>query len=161
LIISALKKELRRFGLKVIPRRKAIPILKHIFTETHPGCLLIFFFNFITKSECKKFSVCDVGDAETNSQSLSQNSDDVEDDNNDFPEETLVEDIVRSRLKSSLTKLNYSSCTQICSQAPSNDPVELGKEIVKFIKNDPTLNRQCLMFEPIWLEDFYSDFKKV
>ena len=38
MLSPALRQELRRFGLKVIPRRKAIPLLKHIYEETHPVC---------------------------------------------------------------------------------------------------------------------------
>ena len=32
-----LRKELRKYGLKVIPRRKALPLLDHIYKETHPS----------------------------------------------------------------------------------------------------------------------------
>ena len=38
MLSPGLRQELRRFGLKVIPRRKAIPLLKHIYEETHPEC---------------------------------------------------------------------------------------------------------------------------
>merc|ERR1712061_968789 len=31
--------------------------------------------------------------------------------------------------------------------------------VVKFIQMDPLLYRKCLTYEPIWLEDFFSDFK--
>ena len=37
MLSPALQQELQRFGLKVIPRRKAVPLLKHIFEETHPS----------------------------------------------------------------------------------------------------------------------------
>ena len=36
MLSPALRQELRKFGLKVIPRRKAVPLLKHIYEETHP-----------------------------------------------------------------------------------------------------------------------------
>ena len=38
MLSPALRQELRRFGLKVIPRRKAVPLLRHIYEETHPLC---------------------------------------------------------------------------------------------------------------------------
>ena len=38
MLSPALRQELRRFGLKVIPRRKAVPLLRHIYEETHPSC---------------------------------------------------------------------------------------------------------------------------
>ena len=37
MLSPALQQELQKFGLKVIPRRKAVPLLKHIYEETHPG----------------------------------------------------------------------------------------------------------------------------
>ena len=36
MLSPALRLELRRFGLKVIPRRNAVPLLKHLYEETHP-----------------------------------------------------------------------------------------------------------------------------
>jgi hypothetical protein len=36
MLSPALRIELRRFGLKVIPRRNAVPLLRHIYEETHP-----------------------------------------------------------------------------------------------------------------------------
>ena len=37
MLSPALRIELRRFGLKVLPRRNAVPLLKHIYEETHPS----------------------------------------------------------------------------------------------------------------------------
>lgn len=36
MLSPALRGELRRFGLKAIPRRKAVQILSHIYEQTHP-----------------------------------------------------------------------------------------------------------------------------
>ena len=72
-----LRQELRRFGLKVIPKTKAVPLLKHIFDETHPKVRRKV--NFIVEEE-----------EEDEMTPLSQESN-----NSDFPEETIVtEDIV-------------------------------------------------------------------
>merc|ERR1712111_5006 len=38
----------------------------------------------------------------------------------------------------------------------SND---LHGDVIKFIQNDPELHRQCLTYEPIWLEKFFDSFK--
>ena len=35
MISPALRRELKRFGLKVIPKNKAVQILEHIYHETH------------------------------------------------------------------------------------------------------------------------------
>ena len=37
MLSPALQQELQKFGLKVIPRQKAVPLLRHIYEETHPG----------------------------------------------------------------------------------------------------------------------------
>ena len=36
---------------------------------------------------------------------------------------------------------------------------DLHSDVIKFIQNDPELHRQCLTYEPIWLEQFFDSFK--
>ena len=68
MLSPALRKELRKFGLKVIPRRKALPLLKHIYEETHPQVR-------------KKVEF---------SEELPNSSQESNDDSFDFPEESII-----------------------------------------------------------------------
>lgn len=113
MLSPALRIELRKFGLKVIPRRKAVPLLKHIFQETHP--------------ECRR-QVEFAQDELSSSQESSAE---------DLPEESIL--------------LNESG--------HERDNGDLHSRLIQFIKDDPRLHRQALMYEPIWLEDLVSAFK--
>lgn len=115
MLSPALRQELRKFGLKVIPRPKAVPLLEHIFKETHP--------NSRRKVEFEE---------DENEESLSQESN-----VSDLPEESIIE-------------------------TPVEDPEEnYHEELLKFIRKDSDLMRKVLMYEPVWLEDLFQDFKAI
>jgi len=77
MLSPALRVELRRYGLKVIPRRNAVPLLRHIYEETHPQVRRkVEFDNQIEQN----------GDREELSLSQESNISTAE----DFPEESIV-----------------------------------------------------------------------
>jgi len=75
MLSPALRQELRRFGLKVIPRRKAVPLLRHIYEETHPSCR-------------KKMDFVDNVESDVEEEEILQSS--QESTENDLPEESLI-----------------------------------------------------------------------
>ena len=78
MLSPALRIELRRYGLKVLPRRNAVPLLKHIYEETHPGVKRKVEFDNQLED-----------DAEREELSLSQESN-TSAASEDFPEESIV-----------------------------------------------------------------------
>merc|ERR1712004_145251 len=81
MLSPALQQELQRFGLKVIPRRKAVPLLKHIFEETHPQ----------TSNTRRKvnFEAAEEEPEEESEEVLTQNSSISEPPEDDLPEESI------------------------------------------------------------------------
>ena len=78
MLSPALRIELRRYGLKVLPRRNAVPLLKHIYEETHPGVggRVEFDNQLEDDAEREEFSLSQ----ESNTSAASE----------DFPEESIV-----------------------------------------------------------------------
>ena len=81
MLSPALQQELQRFGLKVIPRRTAVPLLKHIFEETHPQ----------TSNTRRKvnFEAAEEEPEEESEEVLTQNSSISEPPEEDLPEESI------------------------------------------------------------------------
>ena len=88
MISPALRQELRRFGLKVIPRRKAVPLLMHIYDETHPHVRRKVNFRQ-SEEQVEEEEVAPSSQESTNSEDFPEESIDAaaaEDfDDNDFP----------------------------------------------------------------------------
>ncbi len=125
MISPALRRELRRFGLKLIPRAKAVPLLNHIYEETHPGVR-------------RRVAFEPEENLEENETSLSQESNAST--TNDLAEETLDNDAG--------------------DQISHDEDEDLHDKLMRFIKANPDLHRQVLMYEPLWLEDLIEDFKQ-
>lgn len=119
MLSPALRLELRRFGLKVIPRQKAVPLLKHIYEETHPEESVRRKVEF----ESEELDLSLSSQESTNSEVILEES--ILDDQLIFPEE------------------NES----------------LHQKLLSFIRGKPDLHRQVLMYEPLWLEDLFQQFK--
>jgi hypothetical protein len=50
---------------------------------------------------------------------------------------------------------------QLFSQGPVGDKESLAQALIRFIEANADLQRDCLTYEPIWLEDVYARFKQV
>lgn len=133
MLTPALRQELKRFGLKAIPRRKAIPLLKHIYQETHKS------------SEQNDH---EVGLSSQNSD-LSQSLSSSQESGEECLEETLF---VAHEEEEVLPSTQSEKSKRLTGP-------ELAKRIKEFIQKDKSLHTKVLLYEPIWLEDFFTAFK--
>ena len=131
MLSPALQIELQRFGLKVIPRRKAVPLLNHIYQETHPEVSKPRRKVNFEPAPTTEEPVLDDDEVLTQNSSISEGQADE-----DLPEESINLD-------------------QIAVQ-PEDD---LNIQLLDFIEKNAELHRQVLLFEPLWLEDLHQDFK--
>ena len=137
MLSPALRKELDKFGLKVIPRRKAIPLLEHIYEETHP---------IIEERACER------GVEERVEEDDSEGSD-FSSDGEDFPEESMTHMCDEDRGDGDAAE----APTAI---QPTQAERTLSDMVKDFIRGDPSLHKQVLLYEPIWFESFVADFKE-
>ena len=126
MLTPALSGELKRFGLKAIPRKKAVQILNHIYEQTHPV-------------------VVDVSDDEGEASPMaSQESTASSQEGPDMPEESIL-------------ALEDDDAPVTASQMPSEE--DLTTKVHEYLRSDKDLRRMVLMYEPLWLEDFFAEFK--
>ncbi len=147
MLSPALRQELKRFGLKVIPKRKAVPLLKYIYEETHPAARRRMKFSPKVSGQkmCsvkRQPSDAQVDDEEAEEMPLSQESNVSDDGDNDVPEESLVYVDGEEGVPDGLAALE-----------------NLPEKLMDFIRSRPILHKAVLMYEPIWLEDLFADFK--
>ena len=134
MITPAIRDELKKYGIRDMSKAKAIPLLDHIYKETHP------IMEFRTG---KKDGIMNLDQSfDTNSNS-SNNSEDHE----------LMEESI-------MLNNQYDILSQDQSQPRDISPeVNLRELILKYIQSDKDLYNKCLMYEPFWLEQFFKDFK--
>lgn len=135
MLSPALRRELYKFGLKAIPRRKAVQILTHIYEETHPP--------IEDEDERENEGESEI-DAAALGGSASQES--IESSKSDLPEESIF-----------LSLEEREGPSQ--SQALAADE-DIDKIVLDYIKANDELHKQVLLFEPIWLESFLEDLKR-
>lgn len=139
MVTPAMKKELKKYGIRGMSRRKAIPLLDHIYKETHPACN-------------RQKQVLENQDLNLSpGSSASSNKDDCE-------SEELMEESI---LLTAEQMANPEFSEELLSQAPKSPTrnVNLRELVLKFIQKDVDMYRKCLTYEPIWLEEFFTDFK--
>ena len=141
MLSPALRKELDKFGLKVIPRRKAIPLLEHIYEETHPIV--------VEEGERER-----EGGEEERSQDNSEGSD-FSSDGEDFPEESML----HKYGDEDHGEGDAAAAAPLAIQ-PTQTERTLSEMVKEFIRGDPSLHKQVLLYEPIWFESFVADFKE-
>jgi hypothetical protein len=144
MLSPALRKELDKYGLKVIPRRKAVPLLDHIYEETHP---------IVEEENEDKVSPIrprrqDSPPPMASSQTSITDSDesDSSSDGEEVPEESMMEE---EEEVASVTASQVVAGQQSLSEA-----------VMEYIRSDHLLYTQVLLYEPFWLEDFVTAFKE-
>ena len=130
----AVHNELKKYGIRDMAKRKAIPLLDHIYKETHP---------LINMQKEPEGTIEDLNESFESSSTIS---------NDDIPEQELMEESI-------LLTNNLFDHISESSQQPQDENVNLRDLVIKFIQNDFVLYRKCLTYEPIWLEAFFTDFK--
>ena len=138
MLSPALRKELDKFGLKVIPRRKAIPLLEHIYEQTHP---------VVEEAE-----QAEQGEEERSQDDASEGSD-FSSDGEDFPEESMMH-----RFDDEEAGEGDNPAAPLAIQ-PTQTEKPLSEMVKEFIRGNPALHKQVLLYEPIWFESFVADFK--
>ena len=132
-------RELHKYGVKNMAKNKAIPLLDLIYKETHPS------INRNIEDSDKERMYC----FNESSGSSSTSEDDINE------REVMEESILLTNIH---LDIEPDILTQQ-SQQNSGFDGNLRDLIMKFIKSDLELYRKCLTYEPIWLEQFFSDFK--
>ncbi|TRY63694.1 hypothetical protein TCAL_00397 [Tigriopus californicus] len=138
MLSPALRRELYKFGLKAIPRRKAVQILTHIYEETHP-----------LVEDVRSVDDTEGGDGEKEIEPIGEGSasqESIESSKSDLPEESIF---------LSLEERDGPGQSQVL--APDED---IDKIVLNYIKANDELHKQVLLFEPIWLESFLEDLKR-
>jgi len=151
MLSPALRRELRKFGLKVIPRGKALPLLNHIYDQTHPQASSKM---KETAAENKKDKSEDVD--ETISCSQGSQSSINEEDGHEVPEESLCVYEYEATQSSQVPSTQQKSKRQA---EGGNSTGDLHADVITFIQSDPEVHRQCLTYDPLWLEPFFDNFK--
>jgi len=178
MLSPALRKELQRFGLKVIPRQKAVPLLGHIYDETHPDPAKKKRKQAVVKKPVLQLSQPAVSNDKKAAAAVSRKNKVAE-------IVCFTQPAVASKVAITPPKLsrNSSSCSSQNSQDDEDLPeesmmclsqgataeaerqtandvtIDLHRDVIKFIQNDAELHRMCLSYEPIWLEQFFDRFK--
>lgn len=132
-------RELHKYGVKNMAKNKAIPLLDLIYKETHPS------INMNIEDSDKERMYC----FNESSGSSSTSEDDINE------REVMEESILLTNIH---LDIEPDILTQ-SSQQNSGFDGNLRDLIMKYIKSDLELYRKCLTYEPIWLEQFFSDFK--
>ena len=136
MLSPALRKELKKFGLKAIPRRKAVPLLRHIQSQVQSQ-----------KVQQQK---------QVKEPSTSQKSDDdleisSQEDEQDQGDETVFYGINDVEDENDLNNVD--------KKMKKVSEIELAERVKKFIVSDQDLYLKVLTYHPIWLEDFLDSFK--
>ena len=148
MLSPALRRELKRFGLKAIPRRKAVPLLSHIHKETRQRMMV--------KSSEEDVEI-DLNSSQTSTASAAS----VEDEDSGG-EEVLKESIFGLADDDGRHQQSQDGPPSSSTQQEKARPVsgsELASLVKQHIREDPELHRQVLLYEPIWLEAFFKTFK--
>ena len=154
MLTPALRQELRRFGLKAIPRRKAVPLLRHIYHETHSqAALAAATTKKKSKLEPEKLDdggedVLDVSNAsqESNHSTASYSDQDLPEESIFFGEQEVEEE--------------PAPATSGSTQSVPLTTDSLSDLVLNHIRSKRGLYRQALTYDPIWLEPFFNDLKE-
>ena len=143
MLTPELRNELKRFGLKVIPRRKAEPLLSHIHRETRKRRRLL------------------MEKEESQSQSSSQQSGCTEEEDECDREADVSVNLAEESIFADVFKEDEEEVPVSTQQAKAR-PVqgeELSLLLKDFLVKDKNVHTQVLMYEPLWLEDLFASFK--
>ena len=153
MLSPALRNELKKFGLKVIPRRKAITLLKHIHKEINRRQKVA------TSSPKANRLECDLPQGEktpnSSQESLSSSASNV------VMEESLLLGNELEELDDdaelgagALSTQQRKSRTQTLATG-----TELSRMMKEYFTSVDAFRKDILLYRPIWLEDCFASFK--
>jgi len=140
-----LKAQLRRFGLKAVPRRKACLLLNHIYEQTHP---------LVPGTPLARHRGKPVPEPRTQGEGIEDESDsDLSQDSTssqdrqftDMPEESMM---YEQEEEEEYTPSQVSSGATLHSQLSS------------FLASRPSLHASILQYQPLWLGELAQDVKE-
>merc|ERR1719495_1423091 len=173
-----LRAELSKFGLKVVPRRKATLLLNHIYEKTHPlvaitpqrpASPLSSRRRSLVKASARRISTTVTG---TSAHAGSEKSKDSKRKfkNRTGKKETdmpLAEEEVDSDegSQASSQASQYSEAglaEESLLEGGEEEQVELNldQQLSSFIRTRPSLHQQVLEYEPLWLHKLHQDIKE-
>ena len=141
--------ELKSFGLKAIPRKKAVNLLRHIYEQTQ-----------IPKEKILDFEV-EKGEEiieENKKQNISVSSLSSEDEDEEDRSAPVEETLFLEAAPPDEDEIVATQSTQ--SDVIALSGVALSQKVLEYITSSKELHEKALMYDPIWLEDFFNDFKK-
>eukprot|EP00090_Calanus_glacialis_P022777 TRINITY_DN35085_c0_g1_i1.p1 TRINITY_DN35085_c0_g1~~TRINITY_DN35085_c0_g1_i1.p1 ORF type:complete len:222 (-),score=78.92 TRINITY_DN35085_c0_g1_i1:14-679(-) len=148
-----LKAELKRFGLKAVPRRKACLLLNHIYEQTHPlvPATPLPPVNRLLYRPAKQPSR--PGPAPARQTEQEESDSDLSQDSNcsqesqvpHMPEESIMYD-----------QEDIEDCS--ASQVPTSD--NLHSQLSQFLTSRPSLLQSVLLYQPLWLGELTRDIKE-
>jgi len=137
MLTPALRRELRRFGLKAVPRLKAVKLLTHIQVETS------------RKRKRQEEEPQSRGGSDEEEEADSLNS--SQSSGPDLPEESLL--AAAENEEDEEGPESQGTTRRVCG-------AELASMLAQFLRSDAALQRSVLLYEPLWLEDLHARFKK-
>jgi len=141
-----LKAQLRKFGLKAMPRRKACLLLNHIYEQTHP----LVPGTPLARQRGRpgpEPGTQEEGVEEESDSDLSQGSTSSQDRHfTDMPEESMM-------YEQEEEEEEYTP-SQVCSGAT------LHSQLSSFLVSRPSLHASILQYQPLWLGELAKDVKE-
>ncbi|XP_068085376.1 uro-adherence factor A isoform X2 [Anabrus simplex] len=175
-----LKKQLHKYGIKPLKRKQAKIILRHIYNELHPLASVNentqrtspSHNHFkepdedtkVPKSPAKRNTAKQPSSPLKKSavHSVSQQLENASEDS-DCDGESSLSSSQSSSISSSRSDLIAADDVRdepgLTQKEPSSPLKDLPEVVRNFILSDPELHQKVLLYEPIWLEQFYEDLK--
>jgi len=134
MLTPQLRAELRKFGLKVVPRRKACLLLNNIYEKTHP---------LVPRKRPKPPRRKIIPDAEP----VDISTDDVDDDQG-------------SQMTESQHMPEESILYGVDEGEPQVSEASLHDQLGQFVRARRSLHQMILLYEPVWLGQLHKDVRE-
>ena len=160
MLTPELRQELKRFGLKAVPRRKACLLLNHIYDQTHPLVPCTPLPRKIIKSSIDIAAKKNIDVPAKISHNVSDNKDD---DNNHSDDE--YDDLTSSQHMPEESILfegdeNDGDGDDGEGLLTQNSTATLHEQLTQFVRRRKSLYQSILLYEPLWIGQLLKDIKE-
>jgi len=156
MLTPELRQELKRFGLKAVPRRKACLLLNHIYDQTHPLVPCTPLPRKIIKSSI------DIA-AKKNTDVPAKTSHNVADNKDDDDNHSDDDDLTSSQHmpeESILFEGDDNDDDETEDQLTQNSSATLHEQLTQFVRRRKSLYQSILLYEPLWIGQLLKDIKE-